>query len=644
MPDCTAEWLAAGGAQLPIEVISWGFTLQARVAEKAMEGDFRVGPWRVQPRLNSISREARERRVEPKVMEVLVYLADRAGDVVTKEELIHALWPDVFVTDDVLLRCISELRKALDDDAREPRFIRTIPKRGYCLVAEVRREEPSAGTPASPLRRRKVWIGVSAVAVVTALALAAYLLIRRTVPPQAGRGMLAVLPFQNLSADPEQEFFSDGLTEEMITELSQLEPARLGVIARTSVMQYKGTRKGTGQIGRELNAGYLLEGSVRREGRRVRVTAQLIQASDETHLWANTYDRDLTGILSVQREVATAIAAQIHIKLGTSRGTASDRPVNPEAYIALLQGRHHLSKLTREGLIKATENLQRAVQMDPNYAPAWLSLGNAYRFRGTWVGDMPPNHAMPLAKEALSRALKLDPSSGDALALLGWIRFGYDRSWTEAEEEIRRSIALSPNSAMPHSVYCVFLRAMERHTEALASAQRSLELDPLGPIPLSDASVTYRALKQADKAEEYALRMLELHPDTPLTYWTLASLYLYTGRESKAIQTLEAASLAGRLDLQGRGMLGRLYARAGRTSDARRVLESMLRPAPTTGQTLIGVLYFHLGEPEKALEWLAQGYRERDFLMVWLRSWPKGPAFSSDPRFQDLVRRMKFPG
>lgn len=633
-------------------MVSYGFTLQARLAEKAMEGDFQVGPWRVQPRLNSISTQTLERRIEPKVMEVLVYLADRAGDVVPKEELIHALWPEVFVTDDVLLRCISELRKALDDDAREPRFIRTIPKRGYCLVAEVRRHEPSA-MPAEagrsdhgpgPRPWRKVWIGLSAVAVVAAVALAAYLLVRRTSPPQS-RGMLAVLPFQNLSADPDQEYFSDGLTEEMITELSRIEPARLGVIARTSVMQYKGTTKGTGQIGRELNVGYLLEGSVRREGRRVRVTAQLIQASDETHLWASTYDRDLTGILAVQREVVSAIAAQIHIKLGSgdSGSFAGGRPVNPEAYIAQSLGRHHFNKLTREGLIKATENLQRAVQLEPDYAPGWLWLGNAYRFRGTWLGDMPPNQAMPLAKEALSRALKLDPSSGDALALLGWIRFTYDRSWTEAEEEIRRSIALSPNSDVPHSVYCSFLRAMRRHPEALASAQRTLELDPLGPIPLSDASVTYRALKQPDKAEQFALRLLELHPDTPLTYWTLGSLYLNTGRESKAIQTLEAASLAGRLDMQGRGMLGRLYARAGRMSDARRVLDSMLQPSPTAGQTLIGVLYFYLGEPEKALEWLEKGYRERDLLMVWLRSWADGPASSSDPRFQDLLRRMKFP-
>lgn len=581
-----------------------------------MQGDFRLGRWLIQPSLNTISGNAPmtaegvgasqraedlgapERRLEPKIMQVLVYLSQRPGEVVSKEQLMKAVWPDTFVTDDVLLRCISELRKALEDDAREPRFIQTISKRGYRLIVPVEPAEqarvtslPDEGTAAAAdavARRdsgRRRWTRARALAaaglVVAVLAMviagAAWLRRRSSSSTQQARIVVAVLPLENLSGDADQEYFSEGLTEEMITQLARLQPQRLAVIARTSAMRYKRTTKTIRQIGAELNAGYVLEGTVRREGSRVRVTSQLVRVGDQAHLWAESYDRELGGILAVQAEIARSIVSMIRLTLETSAAQqlAGARPVDPEAYIAYLKGVHHMHKVSPEGHRLAAQNFEQAVKLDPTYAPAWLGLGNAYRFRGTWWGDMRPREAAPRAKEALARVLQLDPKLGDAYAALGWTRFSFDWDWSGAEADFRRGLELAPNSGGAHSAYGNFLRCMGRLDEARAHMDRSLEIDPLDPLDLADSATLYLELKQPEKAEKLALRALEIDPDFAHAKLWLALVWVDTGRVEKAIELLEKSTAGPQPDLLSLATLAHLYSDHGKKAEARRVFEKL---------------------------------------------------------------------
>ncbi len=520
-----------------------------------MQDDFRLGKWLIQPSLNSISGDIPStagtpgestRRLEPKVMQVLLCLSQRPDEVVSKEELIKAVWPGTFVTDDVLLRCISELRKALEDDAREPRFIQTISKRGYRLIAPVERltrasdlspvdgegTSPSAIVPLEQpgghtlTRARTVALASLLAASSLTIAGVVWLRLRPSPSVQDAKIVVAVLPLQNLSGDPEQEYFSEGLTEELITQLARLQPQRLAVIARTSAMQYKKTNKTIRQIGAELNAGYVVEGTVRREGSRVRVTSQLIRAGDQFHLWAESYERELSGILAVQTEIARSIVAQIRLTLETpaTQQLADARPVHPDAYVAYLKGVHYMHKVSPEGHRLAAQNFEQAVKLDPTHARSWLGLGNAYRFRGTWWGDMQPREAASRAKEALARALQLDPKLGDAYAAVGWTKFAFDWDWTAAETDFRRGLELAPNSGGAHSAYGNFLRCMRRLDEALVLL---LQLgDPTREVCVSrshsEDAEDERAVVEARRGELGTFRrtgtvaLLDAAPDVPV--------------------------------------------------------------------------------------------------------------------------------
>jgi TolB-like protein len=310
--------------------------------------------------------------------------------------------------------------------------------------------------------------------------------------PAEGNIVLAILPFRNLSGDFEQEYFSDGLTEEMISQLARLAPDRLRVIARTSVMPYKRSEKKVDQIARELSADYVLEGTVRREGERVRITAQLIRPSGQAHVWAESYDRALSGILAVQADVA-----------------------------------------------QATEHFQRAAELDPNYARAWLGLCDTYRLRGSWWGDLPPQQAFPRAKEAALQALKLDPTVGEAHAGLAWIHFVFDWDWANAEAEFKRGIQLSPNSRDTHSPYANFLRCMRRVEESRLHIERSLAIDPLSPLELGEAAMVCLSLGQTDRAGRFMQEAFQLDPDFPPAAWGLAVVHAEAGRFDQAIAAVE---------------------------------------------------------------------------------------------------------
>lgn len=504
--------------------------------------------------------------------------------------------------------------------------------------SELEREAPA------PPRPRRWLIGLAAAVVV--LALGAYFFrhrIWRAVPPVEGRVVLAVLPFQNLSGDPEQEYFSDGLTEEMITQLVRVAPERLRVIARTSVMLYKRTGKKADQIARELGADYLLEGTVRREGERVRITAQLIRPAEQAHVWAESYDRALSGILAVQADVAQAVARQIRVKLAAGAGAqAAARPVDPEAFVAYLRGRQSWHRFTTEGFVQATQHFQRATELDPTYARAWLGLCDTYRMRGSWWGDLPPKEAFPLAKEAAFEALKLDPSLGEAHAGLGWIHFVFDWDWAKAEAEFRRGIELDPNSRDTHSPYANYLRCTKRLEESRVHIERSLELDPLSPLELGEAALIYSYLGQTERSAKLVQQALRLGPDFPPAIWGLAVFHAEAGRYDDAIAALEKTTRLPRPDRLSLSLLGLLYAVTGKADEARKILERMLQ-WPKVAQVDIARLYLRLGEKQKALEWYERGFAERDPQMVWLYwATPEFPLWDN-PRFQDLLRRMNFP-
>ncbi|NWG12495.1 MAG: winged helix-turn-helix domain-containing protein [Acidobacteria bacterium] len=614
--------------------------------------------------MNEISSAGTSRHVEPKMMRVLVCLAGRAGEVVTKEEIMAAVWPDTYVTEDVLLRCISELRRVLEDDARKPDYIQTIHGTGYRLIhpvtripqaraAETEALEKGMAVPALEVRARPVrrgLIGIVAAAVLTLALVGVYTVPRwfRTASPhRAGHTVLAVLPFDNLSGDPEQEFISDGLTEEMITELSRLDPDRLRVIARSSAMKYKGERKGVDQVGRELKADYVLEGSVRREDGRVRVTAQLVQVSDQTHVWAESFDREISGILALQGEVARLVAGHIRIVLtpGTANRLATVRPVNPDAYVEYLKGRRQWHMMTVAGFRRAGEHYKRAIELDPGYAAAWLGLADSYRMRGSWWGDLQAGDAFPVAKQTLERVMQIDDTIGEAYASLGRIRFVYDWDWAGAEAAFKRAIELAPNSRDAHSPYANFLRCMRRFDEARVRIERCLEIEPLSPLELVEASLLYTELGLPDRAEQALREALELDPESPPVLHLKTQSEARAGRLREAIQHIEEKGATTHPYMVTSSLLAIMYIRNGEEAKARAILKEMTKPGRAPPSE-IAVVYRRLGDDAAYLDWLERAVSERDPSVVWLSGASAevmGPVWDN-PRFQAVLRQLNFPG
>jgi TolB-like protein/DNA-binding winged helix-turn-helix (wHTH) protein len=422
-------------------------------------------------------------RLQEQPFQILSLLLERPGQVVTRDEIQQKLWPDGTFVDfeHSLNAAVKRLREALEDSADNPQFVETVPRRGYRFIY------PVEGHAA----RSRRWVWALALAALPALLTLLLALnvggLRDRLWPRADspakRIMLAVLPCDNLSGDPEQEYFSDGMTDEMIAQLGRLQPARLGVIARTSAMHYKGTDKHVDEIGRELGVEYILECSVRREGDRVRITAQLIQVSDQTHLWAASYERELAGIFAIQSEVSRQIARSLEVELlPAERARPSGAgTINPEAYEAYLKGRYFWNKRTEEGIKKSLDYFQQAVARDPDYALAYSGLADAYLV-GIFVGYLPSQDNHPKGLAAALRAVELDDTLAEAHASLANFEIG---NWLVEEKELKRAIELNPNYAPARIWYAMHLSARGRHEEALAEGKKALELDP-GPIRRGD--------------------------------------------------------------------------------------------------------------------------------------------------------------
>jgi serine/threonine protein kinase/tetratricopeptide (TPR) repeat protein len=464
---------------------------------------------------------------------------------------------------------------------------------------------------------------------------------------RATRGRIqsvAVLPLADLSdQQPAPDYFADGMTEALITDLAKIKALR--VISRTSVMQYKGVQRPLPQIARELNVDAVVEGSVLRSGKRVRITAQLIDAATDQHLWAESYERDLRDVLSLQGEVARAIANDIQVKLTPQEQArlVSARSVDPEAYQLYLKGRFYWNKRTEAGLKKGIEYFHQAIDLDPNYALAYAGIADCYSLLG-WdlFGPLPPREALPIAKAAARKALETDDSLAEAHNSLAWTKLAFDWDWTGAEREFKRAIELNPGYAITHHWYAECLAGMGRYAEALAEIRQAQELDPLSLIISSIVGWVLYFDRKNDQAIAEFRKTLELDPNFWVAHWTLGRAY-----EQKAMFTEAIAEIQKAIDFSGSSplsfaALGHTYAVSGRRAEAERVLNQLKGSSKQTYISPYGIAAIHagLGEKDQAFLWLEKAYEERSGWLIWLRAEPGSDPLRSDPRFQDLLRRI----
>jgi TolB-like protein/Flp pilus assembly protein TadD len=541
----------------------------------------------------------------PKVADALRLLIENAGNVIGKDELLKNIWPDTFVGEGSLTRTISILRKALADDAGGQGYIVTIPKRGYRFVA------PISQTSGQQVR------------------------------PMPEKLMLAVLPFENLSGSKQQEYFSDGLTEELITQLSRLNPKRLGVIARTSAMQYKSTRKSIQQIGRELGVAYVLEGSVRRAGNRVRVTAQLIQVSDQTHLWAQGYERELRDILTLQKHVSQAVAKEIEIKLGREEPSKLDAgAIDPAAYETYLKGRYLWNQRTRDSLENSVRYFERAIELDPGYAPAYAGLADSYLTLHD-DGHLPPREALASAKRAAAKGLRIDETLAEAHTSLAHAHL-HEFNWQKAGAEFERAIELNPNYPAAHFYYANYLVARECFDEAVAEARRAQALDPVSlPAGSNIANILYHA-RSYDLSIEQSLKVLDMDPSFARAHEDLGRVYEQKGMYQQAIRALwTAVANSGRSP----GYLGSLayaYAVSGHRKEASKLFEELRKIARRryVSAYAFALVCAGLGDKDGAFAWLRKACEEHSGALPFLKVNPRLVALRSDTRFHDLLRRV----
>jgi TolB-like protein/DNA-binding winged helix-turn-helix (wHTH) protein/Tfp pilus assembly protein PilF len=614
----------------------------------------RFGVFEVDLRAGEVHKQGLKVRLQEQPFQILALLLQRPGDLVTREELRQKLWPaDVFIDfDQGLNNAVKKLRLALGDDPESPRFVETVARRGYRFVASVedagRRAEP---TPSATRSGKRWTVGLAIAAVLLPLVYLARLRLSPRESSAERQIRLLVLPFDNLSGDPNQQYFSDGMTEEMGAQLGLLHPERLAVIARTTAAHYRGTRKSAGEIGREMEVDYILEGSIRRAAGQVRVTAALVRTRDEVQLWTATFDRDLRDVLGLQAEVARSVASGIPIELTPAERArlASARPVDPAAHEAYLEGLYFWSKFTPDAAPKAVEHFQRAIDRDPGYAPAHAGLASAYSLLA--VFDLsPPREAYPKSKAEAARALQIDANQVDAHDALGWAAFLFDWDFPAAEREFTRAIALDRNSAEAYHGYGMYLAAMGRSESSLAAIRRARELDPLSlHINHKLCAVLYWA-RQYDAAIAQCRRTLEIEPKFGPAHWHLAHAYDAKGMHDEAQEEYFLADEFTGGDVE---RIRRDRA-AVRSSGWRPVLQGIDNWAkalkssknPREAEEAAYVLawaYARLGETDPTLEWLEKAYDARPFFLPFIGVEPLFDPMRSQPRFQELLRRIGLP-
>jgi TolB-like protein/Tfp pilus assembly protein PilF len=504
---------------------------------------------------------------------------------------------------------------------------------------------PIEAQAAAPPPSRRI-IG-AAITIAAALMAAAGLAYWRMAPTRSTAARttrsIAVLPLTNLSGDPSQEFFADGMTEALITDLARVKG--LDVISRTSVMQYKSAPKPLKDVARELSVDSIVEGSIIRDGGRVRITAQLIDGATDRHLWANEYDRDVRDVLSLQREVATAIAREVRATLAPSEAAAGGaRRIDPEAYDLYLKGRALTFRYNEESIAEAIRVLTRALEIEPEFANAWAALASAHSERGIW-GKTTSAETAVRAREAITRALALDPNQAEAYAVLANINTVYNWDWAAAERAVTRAVDLAPGDGRPHQYYAALLMALRRFPEAIVQAEAYRRLDPASPIAASNlARVLYRA-RRFDDAIATFQKAIELDPSYGPTYARLADVYVEQKRFDDALKTLDRGQqVFGRSRRQIDGYAF-TYAVAGRRPEAEALVKELAARAESSDQETYSLAQVEtaLGRPDEAFKWLNRAFEQHSATLWLVNGELKFDPLRADPRFQDLLRRMNLP-
>jgi TolB-like protein/DNA-binding winged helix-turn-helix (wHTH) protein/Tfp pilus assembly protein PilF len=615
-------------------------------------------------------------------LQVLLILIERKGQLVTREEIAEKIWgKGVFLdTDNSINGAVRKIRQVLKDDPQQPRYVETLTGRGYRFIALVCEEELGSLAPHHPaqtvepapepsqIRRvseetgkdpKEAALAVTAahgrrfrllVAIFAscAIVLAGWIAWHHFYGRGAAQPIrsIAVLPLQNLSGDPAQDYFADGMTEELITELSRIQTLR--VISHTSVMEYKGTRKHLPQIARELGVDGILEGSVIRENDQVRVTVQLLDGPNDRHIWSESYERPLHGVLNLQREVAETVGQQIRIQLSPEQHAriGSAPPVNPEAYDAYLRGRYLLSTQYTMGqpLLQAKNYFEESIRKDPNFAEAYSGLADAYLYLALFR-YAPHEAALQSAHDALRKAARLDDSIGEVHDTLGTISWTHDWNWIEAEREFNRAIAMAPSYSCAHEDRAEFLAFLGRRNEAMAEIARINQID-LGPSAAMTEGAVYYQLRDYPSLVETGQRGIASNPNEWVEHHDLGIGYEGVGNLPAAVIEYQKAVELSNGDQDASASLAHAYAAIGKRAEAEKILRDLEQRAKGSyvSPYILATIYAGLGEKDKAIQFLEKAIDQRSLEIAWhLKADRRVDNLRSDPRFQDLIRRVAFP-
>lgn len=670
---------------------------------ETVKGAIRFGAFKVDLRTEELRKHALTIRLPRQSFQILTLLLRCPGELVSREELREKLWPaDTFVDfDHGLNAAVNRLREALGDSTEKPRFIETLPRRGYRFIGQVTdaagadasaRTKNQTATSESSLtvqrpaaassptvtkrgmarpagerygeihgsvRRRlaaayaaflrpKLYtlLAITALVVVAGMTVNLWLQRRSRIAGMETIRSLAVLPLENLSREPAQDFFADGMTDELITSLAHVQT--LKVISRTSVVRYKGTNKPLREIARELNVDGVIEGTVLRSGNRVRITAQLIRASTDQHLWAETYEGNVEDVLRLQDDVARAVVAAIRVKVSPEEeARLGKRPsVNPAAYEAYLRGRYQFyDRWNKAGFVAASHYFEEAIARDPQYAPAYAGLADYYTLSGFMERPLTIRDSMDKARQLAARALQLDDGLADGHIAMANVLFRYDWNWTEAEKEFRRGIELNPNEPSAYLHYGMYLGALGRFDEGIAATKRAIELDPFSAFASSELGVVLEWSARTQEAEEQERKALVLDPFFPLPHVVLANVYERLGRHDDAtVEHLEADALEG-IGPATVAEFKSAYTHSGVNGYGRKRLEweKQRIGKGKANYFRMAKLSADLGDHNAAFEWLEKAYQERSHMMPNIKVAAELLPLHGDPRFADLVRRVGFP-
>jgi len=614
-------------------------------------------------------------------------LVDRRGQLVTRDEIFEKLWgKDTFLdADNSINTAISKIRVVLKDDPENPVFIKTVSGKGYRFIASIRslpdgkealgspldgvsgasgstvaEESALAFASKAPSRSRRLWLAsaTATASLVLAAALAAWSWrdsLKRIVSPRPSPVIrsLAVLPLENLTGDASQEYFAVSMTDALITDLAQI--GALRVISRTSIMRYKGMRKPLPEIARELGVDGIVEGTVVRSASRIRITSQLIYAPSDQHLWARSYESDLSDIVTLQGEVAQAIAGQVRAALTPEeRSHLAKRPTDsPEAYQLYLRGRYSWNQRTPRGVKKSIDFFQQAVEKDPNFALACAGLADAYNFSNI-LGVLAPKESSPRAEAAAVKALALNPQLGEAHTALGLVRSHFYFDFLGAQREFLKALGLNPNYANAHLFYAgAYLTPMGRHEEAIAEMRKALEVDPLS-LPLNNMMAeTYLWSGDYQKALQQFQHTIDLEPTFPLAHFFYAGLLTEMGSYEEAIKENQTGELLSGASPEEAGALAAEFQKALQVGGPKRYWQKNLgitlkeytragiQYFPTIG---VASAYARVGDKENAFQWLDKSFQDREGQDITLVRWlPDFKSLHTDPRFADLLRRMGLP-